>query len=310
MTAPCSTSILHPATNSIYPASAEQQSLLPQAYRVNRRLVVTTKEQVVGTEQDDDYAARRAALEQLFHALPPPDTADYWRQIEDITRETALPLEVLCHCLRERWEAGAESDAERIFTRLLLGVQPTIQFWARRFAGQSSEGQGLKLAEDIEQECYVALWQELASGKRTFLFENTQHALKRIVRHRAQAIMEQEGLWKRPDVTQPTRIPRRTMESIDASRETEEGSPLDNILADPLPTDERELLLDLQQGLEHLEQLDTTSRQIIYWYYYGGYTQQDIAERLHTTDRTVRDRIKKILAELRRYLGSEEEHRG
>jgi hypothetical protein len=63
------------------------------------RLGASAKEEVVGAEQEDYYAARRAELERQFQALPTANSAEYWQRIE-APRETALPPEVLCRGLR------------------------------------------------------------------------------------------------------------------------------------------------------------------------------------------------------------------
>jgi RNA polymerase sigma factor (sigma-70 family) len=264
----------------------------------------------VGDEQEEYYAARRVAFEQQFQTLPTPGTADYWQRIEQVPKEMALPLEVLGRCLRERLSTGTRPDAERIFGVIVLRIQSTVQFWANTFASKSQGGQGLGIAEDLESESYLALWQELASSKRTFLFVNFHHALKRIIQHAAHAFMEQEGFWTRAGVEHPTRIQRSQAVSLEASKGNDPNSSLADTLPDPLSQfspGERELRIDLE-GL--LAQLDPRSRLIILAAFIGGYTQKEIAAWLNTTDRTIRNHIEKILGYLHRHLGGEEEHRG
>lgn len=263
----------------------------------------------MGDEQEDYYAARRAEFERQFQALPPAGTAAYWQRIE-APPETALPPEALGRCLRERLSAEAKADALRIFDALFPQTQTTIQYWASKLVGKSRAGPGSKLAEDVESESYEALWRELASGKPTFLLENFRHALRRIAQHAAHSVLEREGLWKRPGVEHPTRIQQNDVDSLEAARDNDFDATLADTLADPqsqFPPGERETLIDLETSLS---QLDETSRSIVIRYFYGGYTQQEIADWLGTTDRTVRNRIDKIIRYLRAYLGGEEEHRG
>lgn len=273
------------------------------------RLGATGKEGVVGNEQEDYYAARRAAFEQLFEELPPPGTHEYWQRIET-PQETPLPPEVLCRCFRERLSAGAKEDALRIFDVLFPYAQSTFHYWAGRFVGHSPAGRRSPLTEDLESECYLALWKELASGKHTFLLENFRHTLKRIAQHTACSFLGLEGLWKLPGVERPTRIPQDKTISFEASSSKDGEATLADTLPDlqsQMPSEERELLIDLQMLLE---QLDPTSRLLIFWYYYCDYTQQQIGDWLGIGDRAVRFRLKKIEDYLRKHLGGEEVQHG
>jgi len=307
LTVTYSTPILH-LTTSYASLAPHQLAFQPEERQAGTRLEATAKEGVVGDEQEDYYAARRAEFERQFQALPPAVTAEYWQCVE-ASPETALPPEVLCRCLRERLRE-AKAEALRIFDVLFPQAQVLFQYWADKFVSQSRAGRGSPLAQDVESECYLALWKELASGKPTFLLENFQHALKRIAQHASHSVLEREGLWRRPGVEHPTRIQRSDVDSLDAARDNDADATLASTLADPqsqLPPLERETLIDLETSLS---QLDETSRLVVFRYYYGGYSQQELADWLGTTDRTVRNRIDKIIRYLRAHLGGEEEQRG
>lgn len=270
-------------------------------------LAVFTKEEVVGDEQEEYYAERLAAFEQQFQALPPPGTAAYWQAMELAPQDGSLPPEVISRCLRERFSKGARQDAERIFDVILLRSQSTVQYLAKKVARQSHGGQEMKIAEDLENESYLALWKELTSEKRTFLFVNFQHALKRIIQHTAHAVMEQEGFWTRAGVEHPTRVPSGKIASLEANNNNEPDSSLAHTIPDPTsqePPGERELQIDVETLLA---QLDAQSRCLILGSFIYGYTQKELAAWLNITDRTVRNRIDTILTDLRRYLGGEEE---
>lgn len=263
----------------------------------------------MGEEQEEYYAERLAAFEHQLQALPPPGTAAYWQAIEQTPQDDLLPLEVVGRCLRERFGKGARQDAERIFDVMLHRAQSTVQHLAKKVARQSHGGQESKIAEDLENETYLALWKELTSGKRTFLFVNFQHGLKRIIQHAAHAVMEQEGFWTRAGVERPTRVPSGHIESLQATKNNEPDSSLEHTLPDSQSQGspgERELRIDVETLLAHL---DPESRFIILGFFIYGYTQKEIATRLNITDRTVRNHIDNILTYLRRYLGGEEEHR-
>ncbi len=263
----------------------------------------------MGEEQDEFYTARRAAFEQQFQELPAAGTALYWSKIEQPAEGAAIPPEVLSRCFRERWKAGKEQDAVRIFRVILLSAQPLVQSRAKQYVRQSPGGEALRLNEDIESEASIALWKELITDRPTFLVENFQHALRRIVQHAAHSVLEKEGLWKAPDVKQPTRIPAGQRKRIDAPTDREDPDAPAPDLADPglMTPEDQEIILDLRNAIQ---QLDLDARMLLYWYFYCGYTQQEIADKLGVTDRTVRNRIENLVKTLRKYLGVEEEHHG
>lgn len=259
---------------------------------------------------EEGYGERRAALERRFRALPPAGSASYWRAIEYVSPADALPLEVLGLCLRERLAAGAHDDADRIFTVILQRIQSRVQRWAQCIAGQSRRGKGLQIAQDLEQECYLALWKELVDDGPTFLLENFLHTLGRIEQHVAHDVMQKEGEWIRPSVAHPTRVPRRETESIEAHVQAAEGMSVAYQFSDPA-ADRAFEQAEISDLPDLLGKLQPEERCLIYDVYWRGLTQQEIAGQLSVADRTVRNRLLRALGHLRRlYLGSEEDDRG
>ncbi|HEX8034964.1 MAG TPA: sigma-70 family RNA polymerase sigma factor, partial [Ktedonobacterales bacterium] len=269
------------------------------------RLAAILKGSGVGENQDDRYAARRAELEAQFHALPLPGKVEYWRRIEDTHVESALPLEVVARCIRERVGAGAISDAHRIYEVIARRLQSGVGKWAWMVARTARSGMKPELQEDLAQQCYIKLWEELAGGGKTFLLDNFVFALHRICQHVAREMMEQAGEWPRPGVETPTRIPRAEMESIEAKPKGEEDVPFteripDNTVQDAFDQVELSDLLDL------VEKLPEDQRNLIFGLYFEGRSQKEIGEELDISDRMVRYRLKMILQKLaERYQGGE-----
>ena len=81
-------------------------------------------------------------------------------------------------------------------------------------------GMKSQIQEDLEQECYIKLWEELADDGPTFLLENFTFAFGRLRRHVAHDMMEQAGEWQRRGVERPTRIPRSEMDSLHGGART------------------------------------------------------------------------------------------
>jgi len=70
----------------------------------------------------------------------------------------------------------------------------------------------------------------------------------------------------------------------------------------PAPADE-EMILKVHEALEVLEQADPRLGQVAQMRYFGGYSEQEIAETMDVTERTVRrdwEKARLILAELLR----------
>jgi RNA polymerase sigma factor (TIGR02999 family) len=67
--------------------------------------------------------------------------------------------------------------------------------------------------------------------------------------------------------------------------------------------DDQETILKVHEALEALERADPRLAQVVQMRYFGGYSEQEIAEALDITDRTVRrdwEKARLILSELMR----------
>ncbi len=265
----------------------------------------------MGEEQDDYLAARRAAFEQLFHSLPVAGSAAYWQRVE-ASGEVKLPLEVLSRCFRERLNAGAKEDAGRVFTALWLRIQRDVQFWAQRIEGQYRDGKKLDLAQDLEQKCCIAIWEELSEEGPTFFLEHFGSTLNFTEMHVVQDHLVKEGLkqWKKGK--RPTRFPRWIMDSLEAQKESDDDLPIIDTLADPsaqIDIEQIAFFLDLPTLLEKLK---PAQRIVIYARFVQGLTPQEIARELQIGDRAVLYRIEKALEQLGQqwYSEGEEEQHG
>lgn len=261
-------------------------------------------------QQDDIYAARRAELDQMFRDLPPAGAADYWSRIDGKSPQGSLPNEALARCLRERFATGATGDAERIFAVLMRQIQSPMGRWAGKVASQVRSGMKGQMREDLEQECYMKLWAELADGGPTFLLENFLHRLGRIQQHVAHDLMERAGEWRRPGVETPTRVPRGEIDSLQAEPQGDDAIPLATQMADPDAQTAYEQA-ELSDLLALVENLPEDDRAIILDRFWRDRSQKETATALGLTDRMIRYRLAAILRELGvRYRGGEEASRG
>lgn len=272
------------------------------------RLAAILKGSGVGEKQDDVYANRRAELDAQFRALPLAGDAAYWRHIESADKDSALPLEVLVRCVRERTAAGAIDDAMRIFEAILRRAQSPVERWTLKVARQARSGMKPELREDLAQECYEKLWKELTDDGPTFLAVHFTSAFGHLCQHVAHDTMEKAGEWRRKGVATPTRIPRAETESIEAKPKGEDDVPLVGQITDMRvhnAFDQAELsdLFDL------VMKLPLDQRTIILDRFWDGRSQEETATKLGISDRMVRYRLKLILHDLGvRYQGGEEDN--
>lgn len=261
----------------------------------------------MGAGQDDRYAARRAEMEQRFRSLQPAGTTGYWQCIEQSAAENALPLEVLARCVRERAQAGQMGHAKRVCGVILGRIMRGVQQRARSTARASASRQKQELEQELEQECYAQLWKELIDPEPTWFHEHFAHALKRLMDHAEHSVMEHEGLWKRPGVDTPKRVPIKTQDSLEKKIAPEEETTLGENIADPQAAEAYEKV-ELEADIAALKAaLKPEDYQLIHDLFWGGLTQEEVAERLQITDKTVRNRLKRIVRQLRTdFLGGED----
>jgi hypothetical protein len=261
----------------------------------------------VGDNQEDTYAVRRAELDGQFRALPRAGTAAYWRRIEGTEPP---PLEVLVRCVRERLAAAALTDAHRIFEVIVRHIQARMGPWTGKVAAGARSGMRPQLREDLEQECYLRLWDELKGDGPTFLLERFGHGLGRLQQHVAQEKMQQEGEWQRKGIGQSTRVPRSQIDSVLPNAEREQEAPL--IEQVPHPGAEADFdRVELSDLLALVMNLPADQRAIILDRFSRDRPQEETAANLGISARMVRYRLRNILHDLGvRYRGGEEGNRG
>lgn len=272
-----------------------------------------TKEAVVsdgGRDEEDArrYAEERAEHERRFQALPPAGSMAYWERLEDA--QHPLPLEVLTRCLRERYFAGAEDDADRVMERLVRSVQKQVGFWSRGIAEHSRAAKHQGIADDLAQECYRALWEDLIDEDDHFFQTHFISALTRLEQHVAHQVMTQAGEWTRQGTKKSSRVPVKERDSINAPRTDDDGHPLDLDLADTSSADDFERLEAQVIVADLLNQCDEQERRLVDAIFFRGITQKEAAAELGTTDRTIRNMLTRLCTKLRDLASDGEEGSG
>ncbi|HEU5348252.1 MAG TPA: RNA polymerase sigma factor [Ktedonobacterales bacterium] len=259
--------------------------------------------------QGDAYAERRAQLEVQFTSLPPAGSSDYWQHIEESDIARRLPLEVLARCYRERNAARVSMDAERIFSAIMRQTQAQVRQWARSIARQAKSGMAPQLQQELEQECFMKLWEELANDDPAFLLVNFTTAFLRLRQHVAHTFMEKAGEWQRPGVETPTRVPSGEIVSLQAEPDRAGEEPLEAQLADTTAHDPFQQI-ELSRLLALVRELPENQRTVIIDRFWRGLTQEETAAKLGISPRMVRYLLTKALRELGVRYGDGEEGNG
>lgn len=293
-------------TTPILPVDHLVRRTRPLWTRANDVGTAGAKELAVGDDQDARYAAQQAKIEQAYAILPTPGTPAYWQALDGAEGE-ALPLEALVRCYREREAAGARDDAERIYTLVMGRSQQPTQVWARKIARYEPAQTRHDLEEDLEQACYFELWRVMADAGQSFILVNFNHMLHCIQEHVAHKVMEQEGHWTRRGVGTPRRVPRQLTDSADQSaRDADEQDAAAIPIPDPNAEEafeQVERAADMDALLAALSPEQLALLRDLIW---RGLSQDEVADKLGVTDRTVRNRLKSILVYLRGLLAGEE----
>lgn len=245
----------------------------------------------------DPYAERRDQMEQAFAQLPSAASDAYWSALD------GEPLEVLCRCVRERLASGNRADAERVFEVMMRLLDGRVKEWARRIAASVPSAQHSTVDQDLQEECYWALWQVLSKPEPTFFVEHFQTALVSMESKIAHRLMEQQGYWRRPGVVMPTRVPVGKTDSIDATRPDGEGEHVASLyLPDTRAEDMYDQIDTASDVRATLAALTPDQRALVADMYWRGLSQTEIAEPLGLTPDAVRHRLKVVYQRLRELL--------
>lgn len=243
---------------------------------------------------------RNAANEAAFKELPAAGSPAYWARLEDTTATTRLPLEVLVMCARERLAAGRSDQTEQAFNLLLKKVQGSVQRLIGRLTPHTARDRA-RLIEDIEQECAITLWQEIAHPAPTFLTEGFWHKVKLMTMNIIEQRLIAEGVKTRDGVAQPTRVPQSQSDSLDQPVGSV-GSEDDRTLADSVAdrSDDPFSLIEQVSDIKALlTGLTAEERLLLANEVTGERTQVEMGKSLGKTDRAVRMQIEKLRARLR-----------
>lgn len=258
---------------------------------------------VEASTEKEDLLRRRIAFDEMYRTLFSLASLTFWLAINDPT----LPLEVLVRAAREFFRVQRPTDGQRVLTCIMERTQAMNTHWARHALGKLS----LSIAEyreflaDLCADMYEGMVRALSDPTRHFWEENFMHALYFERKHVLRTFMRREGFWERTTV-QGSRIPRSFIISYEQYIATSDSDCSIHDIED----EKAEVMLraiedyDLYQVVLALPDKLKATVWLLFW---EGRTEKEIATLLGVSDRTVRNRLRTALDQLRSSLLVEEE---
>ncbi len=265
------------------------------------------------------FAERRAALTRQYYALPAYGSRAFWTHLEGRQEDTqTLPLEVLVKVVREADARDDKKTRRRLCTIILARVQTSNEQWVRQVLAsiyvQADERRDM--VADLYADLCELLLRTLIDPNQTFWEENFLHSLRFARQHAYKSFLRREGHLIS---NSGRRVPRSLLESLEHfSKPTrkkwfsrDEDADQTNSTSTLDIRDER-----AEQAFEQVEQADLLAtlmllpmhqRTVVWLIFFEGHTTKTVSTLLKTSGRTVRNRLRAALTQLREVFEAEQE---
>ncbi len=261
-----------------------------------------------GDDSFQEVRARQARLAGLYRALPPYGSTDFWCLLEQDEEAQKLPLEVLVRVLRE--EAMVREDIQarrRICAVIIARLQYTNEQWIHKvLSGERFlNGERQAFAADLYADLCEQLLRAFLDPIQRFWEEAFHHCLRFVRRHVYKSFLRREGYWRKTTPGPGYRVPHTLLESLERVQwRTEHGEAWD------VPDEQAEqafLMVEQSEIASLLSLLPVHLRTIVWLIFWEDCSTKRVGELLGISDRTVRNRLRTALAQLRRVLVDEQE---
>lgn len=252
---------------------------------------------------------RRAILARLYRSLPAYGSADFWTLLEEGQKpECVLPLEVLVMVLRADALAREDKQAQRRLCEVIIArLQFSNEQWVQHVLDgvHLLAGERRALAADLYADLCELLLRSLLDVEQRFWEEQFQHCLRFARKHAYESFMRREGHWRKSTPGPGKRVPRALVASMERREWQIEFAEARDV------SDERaeQALLAVEQAdmAALLRRLSPQLRAIIWLIFWEDRTVKGVSKLLGISDRTVRNRLRTALAQLRQVLEDEQE---
>lgn len=256
-------------------------------------------------QEDERVIERRTALAEAYRALPAYGSADFWSLLEG---SQAPPLEVLVKVLREEVMARGDKQAQRrIFAIIIARLQFSNEQWVSQVLSSVRllVGERQAFAADLYADLCEQLLRALLDPEQHFWEEAFQHCLRFARRHACERFLRREGYWQKETPGPGHRVPHKLLESLERAEwqvkfEDEWDVPDER-------AEQALLLVEQAEAASLLFHLPVQLRTIVWLIFWEDCSTKTVGELLGISDRTVRNRLRAALAQLRRVLVDEQE---
>lgn len=254
---------------------------------------------------EDFFAERRAALARQYYTLPIYGSSAFWTLLEGRRQEKqALPLEVLVKVLRDADARNDEQARRRLCAIIIARVQTSNEQWVRQaLAGiHVLADERRDMAADLYADLCELLLHVLLDPAHVFWEENFLQSLRFARKHAYKSFLRREGFLIASS-SAGRRVPHILLESLERFG-NQTGRVLDI-------RDER-----AEQAFDRVEQGDLAAtlmhlpvhqRAVVWLIFFEGHTTKSVSRLLDTSERTVRNRLRAALTQLREVFGTEQE---
>ncbi len=244
----------------------------------------------VGCVEEEGVQMNTPAL-SVYHNIPAyssPSSAAFWAFAND----KKTPLELLVKVLRSDAMSDNRRSRDDIFEIINKRVRRNNEQWAygKLSSLHVSHEERQFLIHDLCADLDFAIYRSLIDKTKYYWEEKFNASLHFERRHVFSRFIQYERFWKPSSVKQGTRIPRVQMISIDKL--------MQDVYRLDFPFDIEDG--QVQRMMESVEmgyvrqcvlKIPHHLRVIVYLIYWNGKTSKEIAQMLHVSDRTVRNRL-------------------
>lgn len=256
-------------------------------------------------QNDERSRERRTILAEAYRALPPYGSVEFWSRLEG---SQALPLEVLVKVLRAEAMARGDRQAQRrIFAVIIARLQSSNEQWVHHVLTSVHllVGERQAFAADLYADLCEQLLRALLDPEQHFWEEAFQHCLSFARRHACERFLRREGYWQKETPGPGYRVPHMLLESLERAEwqvkfEDEWDVPDER-------AEQAFLLVEQSETASLLFHLPAQLRTIVWLIFWEDCSTKTVGELLGISDRTVRNRLRAALAQLRRILIDEQE---
>lgn len=254
---------------------------------------------------EEFFAERRAALARQYYALPIYGSPAFWTMLEGRQKDKqALPLEVLVKVLRDADVRDDKQARHRLCTIIITRVQASNEQWVRQALAsihmQADERHDL--AADLYADLCELLLHMLLDPSHIFWEENFLHSLRFARKHAYKSFLRREG-YLTSSSSAGRRVPHILLESLERFG-NQTGRMLDIRDEEAEQAFDRVEQVDFAATLMHLP---AHQRAVVWLIFFEGHTTKTASRLLDTSERTVRNRLRAALTQLREVFETEQE---